>query len=191
MTYKFLSCLALAASVTAPIALAAQPAEPVKMVQGEATLLDSLDGAKLQPGTAFHAKLISNVQLDGGPALAAGTILTGEVVAGQPANPSKLAVRFTTATLKNGTTLPIKATILERDDDESVSINGFPGEGHYPAPNLIHDGTVSFDQVGFVKGVDLHSDFASKESAIFTASPDKDIKIRKGSDIVVALAPAQ
>jgi hypothetical protein len=188
MMRNLLSCLALAASVAAPIALTAQP---VKMVQGEATLLDSIDGAKLQPGTAFHAKLIANVQLEGGPVLPMGTVLTGEIVAGQPANPSKLALRFTTATLKNGTTLPIKATILERGDDESASINGFPSSSHYPAPNLIQDGAESFDQTGFVKGVDLHSDFASNDSATFTASPDKDIKIRKGSDIVIALAPAQ
>ena len=84
------------------------------MKPASAILVDSLDSVKDQSGRTVSAKLQGKVSLTDGTELPRGTMLLGKVTTDdmQQQGTSKLALRFDQARLKNGTTVPIRATIV-------------------------------------------------------------------------------
>ncbi len=165
--------------------------EAMKMVKARAQLMDSLDAQKLQPGTNFQAKLDKTVHLDNGPELPGGTILKGTVEADDMnvSGNSKLVLRFSSAQLKDGQTVPIKATIvgLYKPGDDSA---GSWYDMDTPPPNTWNNGTLAVDQLGVESGVDLHSRISRGNSGVFITTKKDDVKLPQGSDINLALAAA-
>jgi hypothetical protein len=161
------------------------------MVPATAMLLETLDARKMQPGADFKAKLDNKVHLANGPELPSGSVLVGTVVNDDMNihGNVKLAVRFTEAQLKDGQTVPIKATIVGAytDPQEAASVyNGYTAE----PSNSWTNGTLAIDQVGVTSGVDLHSNVDSTNSGVFVTSRKDDIKLGRGSDIDLAIAAA-
>ncbi len=186
-----LSVLALANS---PQTFAQSPdvAQPPHMVPARAALNASIAANKVKPGDEFRATLAEKVQLQNGPRLPAGTILIGQVSTDDTnqAGASKLALRFTSAKLKDGQTVPIKATIV------GVLPTGFSNEDSYrlnpnsQVPATWNDGTLVVDQIDAMNGVDLHSRIASQNSGVFVSTKD-NIKLANGGELELAIAQQQ
>jgi hypothetical protein len=157
------------------------------MVRARASLAHTLDAATDQPGSQFHATLNDTVHLDSGVVLHSGDTLLGKVVTDDmnTTGKSRLAVRFTEATLKNGQTVPIKATIVGLYRPGELTNNA--DDLSEQIPNTWNDGTLDLDEVNVVKDVDLHSRIASSDSGVFVSTKKNDVKIPGGSEIALAI----
>jgi hypothetical protein len=119
-----------------------------------------------------------------------GTTLLGQVTTNdmQQQGRSKLALRFDQARLKNGTTVPIRATIV---GFYPANAGEFDGPDNLDAvPNDWSAKTLQLDQLGVARGVDLHSKISSQNSGVFVSTKKDDVKLREGSQIQFAIAPA-
>lgn len=184
----------VAAARTAPNTAASEPAgtsiagrnEAMKMVPAEANLTKKLDASNLRLGQKFDAKLSSSVDLKNGPVLPKGTELVGTVVqnqASQNGQPSVLTLRFAQANLKNGTTVPIKATI--------VGLYSAPNQfaassGMTQMPNYWNPQTLQVDQINALHHVDLHSRIAGNNSGVLKSN--KNIRFSQGTEFELAIA---
>ncbi len=164
--------------------------EAMRMVPARAALIGNLISNKVKPGDEFRASLANKVRLDNGPELPAGTILIGQVATDDmnESGTSKLALRFTEAKLKDGKTVPIKATIV------GIMQSGYADEDNYrmnpgdQLPNSWNDGTLAVDQIDALHGVDLHSKIASTNSGVFVSSTNDHMKLSSGSELELAIA---
>ncbi len=159
--------------------------EAMRMVPATAVLLHQLDSNKTKPGYEFKARLEHSVHLDNGPELPAGTMLVGKVAADdmQQAGTSKLALRFTQAELKNGKSVPIKATIVQVSPPQAPD-NAFATS----VPNSWNDGTLQVNEMGVMPGEDLHSKIASTNSGVLVSTTKDDLKLDYGSRLGLAIA---
>jgi hypothetical protein len=165
--------------------------EAALMKPGNATLVHSLDSRKAQAGETVDAKLEQKVTLTNGTKLPSGTMLMGKVTADdmQEQGMSKLALRFDQARLKDGTTLPVRASIVGFYPADTADAEVSPTQdGH--VPNDWSARTLQLDQENVVPGVDLHSKIASHNSGVFVSTKKDDVKLHAGSEIQFALAPA-
>jgi hypothetical protein len=163
--------------------------DTLRMVPARAALDGAVVASKVKPGDEFRATLADKVQLANGPQLPAGTVLIGQVSTDDTnqSGASKLALRFTSAKLKNGQTVPIKATIV------GILPTGFSNEDSYrlndknDVPASWNDGTLTIDQLNAMNGVDLHSKIASRNSGVFVSTKD-NIKLVNGGELELAIA---
>jgi len=180
--------LALPAIAQSTDVQTAPSVEAQRMVPARVALEKNLDASKAAVGYQFHATLTSNIRLESGTELPHGTVLVGTVATDDSnANgTSRLALRFTQAVLKNGTIVPIKATIVGAykpvGDSEAVERMG------EQMPNNWNDGTLQVDQIGFSKDVDLHSDIADQNSGVFISTSNHDVKLPFGTEFALAIA---
>jgi hypothetical protein len=170
---------------------AASQTEALHMVPATAMLLDTIDARKMQPGADVKVQLSGKVHLANGPELPTGTVLVGTVVNDDMniQGNVKLGLCFTQAQLKDGKTIPIKATIVGAytdPQDAASAYNGYTSQ----QPNSWTNGTLAIDQIGVASGVELHSRITSNISGVFVATNRDDIRLRKGSDINLAIAAA-
>lgn len=164
--------------------------EAMRMVPARAALERSLEADRVSQGVQFRAKLSRKVQLDNGPELPSGTLLLGRVATDDMnvSGTSKLALRFTTAVLKDGQTVPIKATIVGVYPPQSMTANGNPVAPGDQVPNSWNDGTLQVDQIGALSGVDLHSRIASRNSGVLVSSTKDNVKLAAGTEFALAIA---
>jgi hypothetical protein len=166
--------------------------EATRMVPARAELMRPLDANKDQSGSAVQAQLRQKVNLADGTELPSGTILVGEVTVDdmQQRGMSKLALLFNQARLKDGTALRIKATIVGWfGPPVDGRYDGFSVEAGDQVPNSWTDGTLQVDQFNVVGGVYLHSKISSANSGVFVSTKKDDVKLEKGSEIQLAIAP--
>lgn len=159
--------------------------EATLMVPAEAALVQDLDASKIQPGNSFEARLSDGVRLKNGPALPRGTVLMGTVEANQTgaSGASDLVLRFTSAKLRNGTSVPIKATIV------GMAKPTLDGAGLVVPPvNTWNSQTLQVEQVGVLPGIDLHSNIASPDSGKLDGNGTDHLRL--GRDIQISLAIA-
>ena len=163
------------------------------MVPARGALLQTLDTRKDSTGQEFRVKLAGKVKLDNGPELPSGTILVGKIVADdmQIDGISKLALRLTQADLKNGTVVPIKATIVEFASPRSTGPDGNPAMAGNQIPNNWNDGTLQVEQIDATANVDLHSKIASANSGVFVSTKKDDVKLTVGSEFALAIAKSE
>lgn len=162
------------------------------MVRGRAELMRTVDAKKDHSGSAVEAKLRQNLMLTNGTELPNGTILVGAVTMDDmhEQGMARLALRFNQARLKNGTTVPIKATIVGFFAPGANDYDGYPQKGGDQVPNSWTDGTLQVDQLNVIGGVDLHSKIASANSGVFVSAKKDNIKLDKGSELQFAIGPA-
>jgi len=186
-----LSVLALAHS---PRTFAQSPdaAPAMRMVPARAALNGAIVASKVKAGDEFRATLGEKVQLNNGPKLPAGTILIGQISTDDTnqSGTSKLALRFTSAKLKDGQTVPIKATIVGILDTGLANEDTYRLNPSDQVPVTWNDGTLVVDQVDAMSGVDLHSKIASQNSGVFVSTKD-NIKLVKGGELELAIAQQQ
>jgi hypothetical protein len=168
--------------------------EAMHMVPAKGALLKTIDANKIESGNEFQVKLVGTVRLENGQELRSGTILVGTIVKGseEKDGTSKLTLRFTKANLKDGTVVPIKATIvgLSRPDsgDNSEGYSAVPGD---QTPNYWTDKILQVEQINAAPHADLHSDIASEDSGVFLSTDNHDLKIPAGSEIKLAVAQSK
>lgn len=158
-----------------------------EMVPAHAALVKTLDAKKCRAGEQIRAKLGENVQLKNGPDLPKGTVLIGKITQDHAQSDHvKMALRFTSARLKDGTTVPIKAMVVAIGAP-SEGLNDY-GSARTPARDLWNRNTYQVDQIGAVSGADLHSRIAARNSAVISSDKKSDVKIIAGSRIDMAIA---
>jgi hypothetical protein len=171
-----LALIALPATVFAQSANATASTPAQHLVATQGSLVQTLDAKKVQMGSEFKVKLSSTVHLDNGATLPAGSMLVGNVVEDdmQVNGTSKLALRFTHATTKDGQSIPIHATIVGIASSSDSTIDWKPSVSRV-------------DQVGVISNVDLHSALTSKNSGVFVSTKKDDVKLVGGSSIQIAI----
>lgn len=162
-------------------------AQAADMVSANAVLMHNLDAKKDHTGSAVRAKLNTTVQLTNGTKLDSGTVLTGHVVQDQmqPAGTSRLALDFNQAKLKDGKTVPIKATLV------GVTPGGQNNVGYLVEfGNKWTNGPLQVDQIGVMPGIDLHSKIASNNSGVLVSTKKDNVKLRQGTGLQFAIGAA-
>jgi hypothetical protein len=199
---KSLQVLAIAVAAALPFSLHAQSVsqdttstadagqqEATLMVPANAELLHTIDAGKIQSGSQFNVRLADTVRLNNGPELHSGTILVGTVTkdSGQGSAP-KLTLRFTQATLKDGTVVPIKATIVGMAGPDVDDFQGYPVAPGNQQPNNWTSETLQVEQLNAASHADLQSDISSDDSGAFISRDNQEVKIKAGSELKLALA---
>ena len=177
--------LAQSASGLGSSADAAGASEAAQMVPAIATLPHTLDADKDHLDSTFEAELDHKITLSDGTVLPSHTVLSGRITRDdmQSAGKSEFALRFDQAQLKNGKTVPIKATIVDIAHPSSNT-------DEYAVSNDWTNQTLSVEQLNVVSGVDLHSEIASNDSAVFVSTTKHDVKVPAGSELKLAIGPA-
>jgi hypothetical protein len=157
-----------------------------------ATLEKSLDAARDQQGYTFKVKLNQKVTLSDGTELPRNTVLVGKVTQDdmQQQGMSKLALRFSQAELKDGRTVPVRASIVGYYSPGSLETEMSDGNGMSQIPNDWTAKTLQMDQENVLNGVDLHSRIGSQNSGVFVATKKDDVRLPAGSELQFAIAPA-
>lgn len=166
------------------------PDEASHMVPAQAYLLQKLDAKDMKPGTQFMARLSETVHLKNGTELQKGTELIGTVSTDdmQLKGNSKLALRINEARLRDGKTVPVKATIVGVYAPEAETINGYNvGPGQEEANDWTNR-VLRVDQLDAVDGVDLHSRVNGQNSGVFVSTRKDNFKIAAGSEFALAIA---
>jgi hypothetical protein len=155
------------------------------MVSALAILPHGLDADKDHLDSAFEVELSHKVTLSNGTVLPSHTVLNGRVSRDdmQAAGRSEFALRFDQAQLKNGKTVPIKATIVDITRS-SVGTDGYDGSNDWTSR------TLTVEELNAVSGVDLHSEIASNDSVVFVSTKKHDVKIPAGTELKLAIGPA-
>lgn len=164
--------------------------EAMKMVSAQAALTQSIDAKKATPGQPIEARLAGKVRLKNGPVLPNGTVLMGKVARDdmQENGMSKLALCFDQAKLKDGQTVPVKATIIAVFGPGSGDASPYPSIPGNQVPVTWTDGTLQVDQLNVMSGVDLHSKIASKNSGVLVSTKKDDVKLEQGTEFGLAIA---
>jgi hypothetical protein len=199
---KSLQILAIAVAAALPFSLHAQSVsqdssstadagqqEATLMVPANAALLQTIDASKIESGSQFKVKLAETVHLNNGPELHSGTILVGTVTKdGEQSGAPKLTLRFTQATLKDGTVVPIKATIVGVAKPDILDSQGNSVAPGNQEPNNWTSGTLQVEQLNAASHANLHSEIASDDSGVFTSKDNQDVKIKAGTELELAVA---
>jgi hypothetical protein len=198
-----LSLAFLVPTFTLPASAQPQPAQSqassqdstapaMHMVPARAALNGALIASKVKAGDEFRATLAEKVQLQNGPKLPAGTVLIGQISTDDTnqSGTSKLALRFTSAKLKDGQTVPIKATIVGILDTGLANQDTYRLNPNGQTPASWNDGTLTVDQINAMNGVDLHSKISSSNSGVFVSTKD-NIKLVNGGELELAIAQQQ
>jgi len=198
---KSLQILAIAVASALPFSLHAQSVTDASstadagmqqaklMVPANGALLHTIDAAKIASGSEFKVKLANTVHLNNGPELHSGAILVGTITKdGGQGSASKLTLRITQAILKDGTVVPIKATIVGVAGPDNGVAEGYPVAPGDQEPNDWTTGTLQVKVLNAVSHGDLQSDIASDNSGVFTSTGNHDLKITAGSEFKLAVA---
>lgn len=162
-----------------------------QMVAANAEVLNSVDAQKAHPGQKVTLKLRTTAHLKNGTDLPSGTLITGHVVKNTafPQSQSKLALNFNQATLKNGKVVPIKSTIVGVYGPEITGPQGYPVTPGNQVPVEWSNQTVQIEQENALPHVDLYSNIANKNESGVLVSNNKNVKLNRGSEIQLAIAP--
>jgi hypothetical protein len=179
-----LSMPVLAQSVSATQMDSSGATEAAQMVPAVAQLTRTLDADKDHLDSTFQAELSQKITLTNGTVLPSHTLLIGTVTRDDmQAGNSEFALRLNQAKLKDGKTLPIKATIVDVAHPNFNTVE-------YPASNDWTSQTLTVEEPNVVSGVDLHSEIASNDSAVFVSTRKRDVKVLAGSQLKLAIGPA-
>src|ERR1035438_2254897 len=91
----------------------AMQSDAARMVPAQASLAQTLDANKIQPGQQFKATLSDKIKFKDGTELPRGTVLIGTADNGQANGKSTLTLHFTQAQLKDSKTITIAVTIVD------------------------------------------------------------------------------
>jgi hypothetical protein len=101
---------------------------------------------------------------------------------------SKVALRFTKIQIKNGKTLPIKATIVGITQPAGDDVPGAIGNPGYDAVNPESQPPASVDAADALPGLDLHSKLTSSNSGVLVATSKRGVKVKRGSELSLVVA---
>lgn len=137
-------------------------------------------------------KLDHTVKTAAGAKLPGGTEVWGrveKVEASQNGGPSMMTLRFTTAKLNNGQTVPVKVTVIGAfpASARDTYVNSMGGE--LPsAPRQINPQDRYTQKPGLLRHIEMKSAVQGRNSATFT-NQDGNVKLNRGTYLQLAIAP--
>jgi len=162
-----------------------------QMVATRAGLITTLDARDVHAGQKFEAKLPRKVHLKDGTELPGGTLLIGKIGTDDMNlhGRSKLVLCINEARLKDGKTVPVKATVV------GIYPPGAQSSEYYMSnaagdqvQNPWHNGITKIDELDALHDVDLHSNLNSRNSAVLVSNEDDNIKLKSGTELALAIA---
>jgi hypothetical protein len=166
----------------------------LQLVSADAALVHSVDSKDAKPGEMVTAKLTSDVKSADSMELPKGTLLIGRVQHVRMSTdngPSRLSIVFTKARLRDGRSIPIKATLLGAypgGASNSYDYTGVGGPYTSMQPHLIPYDQKVDQEPGTLSHVAMHSAVQSSASGVFT-SKDRDVNLKSGTELQIAIAP--
>lgn len=161
------------------VAIAQSQTQAMNLMAGDTELVHSLDTKSAMPGQLVTVKLTDSIKTPDGIELPHGTELMGrvdQVKASEGKSPSKLVLTFSQARLKDGKTVPVKATL--------VGFAAAGGVGELPTTVAAN---ASFDQEPGAMG-DVALKSAVKQPVSGTLTNDhSNIKLGEGTQFLVAV----
>ena len=161
-----------------------------QMVATRAALQHTLDAKGAHAGQQFQAKLPRKVTLKDGTTLPGGTMLIGKIgnddmgVQGK----SKLVLCINEAKLKDGKTIPVKATVVGvYPPGTQTSEYYMAGAAGDQVANPWHNGITKIDEIDALHNVDLHSNLNSQNSGVLVSKQDDNIKLKSGTELALAI----
>ncbi|MGA7522209.1 MAG: hypothetical protein WBW84_06985 [Acidobacteriaceae bacterium] len=140
---------------------------------GVTTKLDrTLESKSASVGEPVTARLTGSVKADG-LNLPKGTELVGkvaEVKAAQNGTPASVSLVFTTAKLKNGKEVPVKATVIAAYPESSAGGLEGSGETISAAPQQVPSDGVYDQEPGSLSHVGMKSAVKNSDSVTFSSS---------------------
>ena len=173
------------------VSLAAAGGASAQSLVGVNTTLDrTLDSKSAAAGQVVTAKLDGTVTAADGTKLPKGTELIGKVADVKNANgATSVSLVFTSAKLKDGKEIPVKATVLAAYP-ELDPIGATLGDvATQPAPAKVEGDSVFDQQPGALSRVALSSAVKNHESGTFS-STNGNFKLLAGTNLQVGIAPA-
>lgn len=160
----------------------AMRSEAARMVPAQASLAETIDIGKIQPGQQFKATLSGKVKLKDGSELPRGTVLSGVVAGGEADGKSTLTLHFTQAQLKDGKTIAVEATIFDLVPAGNVG---------YTTASTWNPKMLQVIQQDVISGVNLESHLGDSNSGVFIAAKKGNLKLNKGCALTLAIGTAQ
>ncbi|HEX3985252.1 MAG TPA: hypothetical protein VHX13_01485 [Acidobacteriaceae bacterium] len=157
-----------------------------------ARLDHTLDASSAHVGERVGVKLDHTVKTAAGAKLPGGTEVWGrveKVEASQNGGPSMMTLRFTTAKLNNGQTVPVKVTVIGAfpASARDTYVNSMGGE--LPsAPRQINPQDRYTQKPGLLRHIEMKSAVQGRNSATFT-NQDGNVKLNRGTYLQLAIAP--
>lgn len=189
-SFSILGIFALAVSMYGYAAAQTTP-QNIQLVGAQARLINNVDSKDATQGEVITAVLTDNVKAGDSTDLRKGTLLIGKVQDVQKSDnngPAKLTVVFDQAKLKDGKTIPVKATLL----GAFPAPEGYDLDGDGSPAALLPQSIPATRQVdqepGTLSHVAMHSAVQSDASGVFT-SDDRNINLKRGTQLQFALAP--
>ncbi|HZL52600.1 MAG TPA: hypothetical protein VFC37_16800 [Terracidiphilus sp.] len=160
----------------------AMQSDAARMVPAQASLAQTLDANKIQPGQQFKATLSDKIKLKDGTELPRGTVLIGTADNGQANGKSTLTLHFTQAQLKDSKTITIAVTIVDLVPASNVG---------YTTVATWNPKQLQVLQQNVLNGVDLESHIGGASSGTFVAAKKDSLKLAKGCALTLAIGTAQ
>lgn len=173
---------ALAASTTAP-------SNGLQLKSTNAKLNHTLNSNHVELGQRVTAHLTMDLRTADGVKLPRDTKLIGKVSRIQHGKNKWMSISlvFTKAQLKNGHTIPIKATLL----GAMPPAYGYGAADHFPDSSSLIASNAAMDQEpGSLHHIALHSSVQSRNSGTFQSKRGK-IDLRAGTQLRIGIAPLQ
>lgn len=171
-----------------------QSTQNLQLVSANARLMGGVNSNDAMQGQMVKAKLTSDVKTADGMKLDDGTVLIGKVEQVQKSQndgPAKLSLVFDQMRLKDGKTVPVKATLLgvyPAGTGNYWAATGMSGSMMPMQPHNIANDHMVDQEPGELGHVAMHSAVQSDVSGVFT-SKDDNINLKRGTMLQVAIAP--
>lgn len=188
MRFLSLKNLSLGLALVSLVSVGAASAQT--LVGVNAKLDRTLDSKSAAVGEAVTAKLDGSITLDGAK-LGRGAELIGKVAEVKNANGSPVSVTllFTSAKLKDGKEIPVKATVLAAYPETDPVGDSLGDASGLPAPAHV-DADRTFDQEpGALSHVAMTSSVKNSASGTFS-SANGNFKLLAGTNLQFGIAPA-
>lgn len=163
--------------------------EALKMVPDHAKLLEKIDAKDVHAGQQIEAQLDRTVQLKDGRELPKDTMLLGTVTEDRT-QPLDLALRFNSAKLHNGSTIPVKVMIVSIQPPSPLA-SGVTTNAPVTTADIWTPGTDRIDAPKAISGADFHSNIASNNSGTISSAKKTNVTIDKGSRIDLVIGSQQ
>jgi hypothetical protein len=155
-------------------------------------LVSPLNSQTATEGQTVTVKLDGTVKTADGVKLSRGTELVGKITSVKPSQnggPASVTLTFTTADLKGGKQIPVKATLLAAyPGDQDVEAQYSESTMNAVASTVPSDQTID-QEPGALPGVALKSAVEAPESGTFSKSKG-NFKLAAGTFLQVGIAPA-
>jgi hypothetical protein len=188
MRFQSLKNLSFGVALVSAIAVGSASAQTLVGVN---TRLDhTLDSTSAASGQVVTAKLDGTVTTDG-VKLPKGTELIGkvaEVKATQNGSAASVSLVFTSAKLKDGKEIPVKATLLAAYPESAGDAATYSGDLIGPAPAQVGGDSAFNQQAGALRNVAMNSAVKSSDSGTFLS--DGNFRLLAGTVLQVGIAPA-